>query len=46
MRMGGNHYYALDVTDPTNPKLMWNIGPAQLPGIGQTWSTPVITASM
>ena len=43
MRAGGNHYYALDVTDPTKPQLMWNIGPGQLPGIGQTWSTPVVT---
>ena len=42
MRMGGNHYYGLDVTDRNNPRLMWNIGPAQLPGIGQTWSPPVI----
>jgi type IV pilus assembly protein PilY1 len=42
MRAGGNHYYALDVTKPTAPQLMWNIGPAQLPGVGQTWSPPVV----
>jgi type IV pilus assembly protein PilY1 len=43
MRSGGNHYYALDVTDSTKPKLLWNIGPSQLPGVGQTWSPPVVT---
>jgi type IV pilus assembly protein PilY1 len=42
MRMGGNHYYGLDVTDRTNPKLMWNIGPDTLPQLGQTWSAPVV----
>ena len=24
------------------PRLKWNLGPAQLPGIGETWSTPTI----
>lgn len=43
MRMGGTNYYALDVTDPTAPKLKWSVGAAQLPGVGYTWSTPVIT---
>jgi len=26
-RRGGNHYYALDVTDPDAPKFLWEIGP-------------------
>ena len=39
---GGSNYYALDVTNPLSPKFMWTIGPTQLPGIGQTWSTPTI----
>jgi type IV pilus assembly protein PilY1 len=43
MRSGGNHYYALDVTQPTSPKLLWDIGPDQLPGVGLTWSPPVVT---
>jgi len=43
MRGGGDHYYAMDVTTPGSPKLMWNIGPAELPNVGQTWSTPVVT---
>ena len=38
---GGSHYYALDVTDRYHPKFMWSIGPSELPGIGQAWSTPV-----
>lgn len=40
MRRGGRHVYALDVTDRDRPRLKWDLGPAQLPGIGETWSTP------
>lgn len=40
---GGSNYYALDVTDKNTPKFMWSIGPSELPGIGQAWSTPVLT---
>jgi type IV pilus assembly protein PilY1 len=43
MRMGGDRYYALDVTDRNSPKLMWNIGPTELPGLGQSWSAPAVT---
>ncbi|MGE0581488.1 MAG: pilus assembly protein [Steroidobacteraceae bacterium] len=46
MRGGGDRYYALDVTDRDDPRLLWNIGPTELPGIGQSWSTPVITRVM
>ena len=42
MRRGGRHLYALDVTDRNRPRLKWNLGPGQLPGIGETWSTPTI----
>ena len=42
MRRGGRHVYALDVTDRNRPRLKWNLGPAQLPGVGETWSTPTI----
>lgn len=42
MRRGGRQYYAIDVTDRNRPRLKWNLGPAQLPGIGETWSTPTI----
>lgn len=40
MRRGGSAYYAMDVTDPTDPKVMWKID-ASTPGfakIGQSWS--------
>lgn len=39
---GGNRYYAIDVTDKNDPKYLWSMGPSDLPGVGQTWSTPVI----
>jgi type IV pilus assembly protein PilY1 len=39
---GGSNYYAIDVTNRNAPKFMWEIGPTQLPGIGQAWSNPVL----
>ncbi len=42
MGRGGNGYYALDVTSKTAPKFMWRIGSTELPGVGQTWSTPTV----
>ncbi len=44
MRRGGDFYYALDVSNPDAPTVMWRLpgsGAQALPGIGQTWSTPV-----
>jgi type IV pilus assembly protein PilY1 len=35
-------YYALDVTDKLNPKLLWKVDGAKLAGLGQAWSTPKI----
>lgn len=43
MRRGGTNYYALDVSDPDSPELLWTAGSDELPRVGQTWSTPVIT---
>jgi type IV pilus assembly protein PilY1 len=43
MRRGGDFYYALDVSDPSTPALLWRLDGTQLPGIGQSWSTPVPT---
>lgn len=48
MRRGGRSYYALDVTSPSSPSLMWSItgGANASTGfeeMGQTWSTPVKT---
>ncbi|BCA80228.1 PilC/PilY family type IV pilus protein [Desulfuromonas sp. AOP6] len=47
-RRGGNAYYALDVTDPLNPKFLWKFdntttdgsGNVLFPHLGQTWSEP------
>lgn len=41
MRRGGDFYYALDVSNPDAPRVMWRLGSGQLPGLGQTWSSPV-----
>ncbi len=43
MRRGGDHYYALDVTDRDNPKLMWilNGGASPYGEMGQSWADPV-----
>jgi type IV pilus assembly protein PilY1 len=38
LRRGGRYYYALDITDPTNPLYMWSFTDARL---GETWSEPV-----
>jgi hypothetical protein len=41
---GGSHYYALDVTNPVDPKFLWKIGPETtgFSELGQAWSTPQI----
>jgi len=45
MRRGGNGIYALDLTDPIKPKLLWQIhgGEGRFKRLGQTWSQPVKT---
>lgn len=40
---GGRGYYALDVTDPTSPSLMWEFTAANEPNLGYTFGNPVIT---
>jgi type IV pilus assembly protein PilY1 len=39
MRRGGDVYYALDVTDPDAPEVMWSKDSSDLPGAGQSWSS-------
>ncbi len=51
-RRGGNHYLALDVTNPLSPKFLWDISPSAITyqttvtnttayqELGETWSTP------
>jgi type IV pilus assembly protein PilY1 len=43
MGRGGDFYYGLDVSDPLNPQLLWRRDGATLPGVGQTWSSPMPT---
>ena len=44
MRRGGNNYYALDVSDRSNPKLKWviNGGSGNFAELGETWSKPIV----
>ena len=45
LRRGGRAYYALDISDPDSPVLMWSVTSAS-PGmseLGQSWSEPLIT---
>ncbi len=41
LNTGGNSYYALDVTDPTAPKALWEFTDAST--MGYTFGNPVIT---
>ena len=43
MRRGGDTVFAMDVTDKQNPILMWAKDGNDIPGLGQTWSTPIPT---
>jgi type IV pilus assembly protein PilY1 len=43
MRRGGHSYYAVDVTNPAKPTLLWVDDDSVLPGLGETWSAPVVT---
>ena len=39
-RRGGSLIYALDVTDPVNPRYVWSRSNTDIPELGQTWSKP------
>ncbi|WP_341902950.1 PilC/PilY family type IV pilus protein [Polaromonas sp. YR568] len=45
MRRGGRFIYALDVTEPTDPKFMWKVSSTDtgFSELGQTWSRPRVT---
>ncbi|MBT8423117.1 MAG: PQQ-binding-like beta-propeller repeat protein, partial [Gammaproteobacteria bacterium] len=43
MRRGGNRYFALDVSDRNAPELLWSKDSSDFPGLGQTWSMPMVT---
>lgn len=42
MRRGGRQLYALDVSDPTAPTMLWRKTSTDLPAMGQTWSEPKV----
>ncbi len=44
LRRGGMSYFALEVTDPDNPQLVWKINNTSpyLANLGHTWSQPVV----
>ncbi|HVE50168.1 MAG TPA: PilC/PilY family type IV pilus protein [Casimicrobiaceae bacterium] len=42
MRRGGRSIYALDVTDPLAPRLLWRKSSVAIAALGQTWSEPRI----
>lgn len=46
MRRGGRNYYALDMTDPARPVMLWQINnqTSGFGALGQTWSTPTLTS--
>lgn len=44
LRRGGEAYYALDISDPENPELLWTISDqtSDFSQLGQTWSKPTM----
>jgi type IV pilus assembly protein PilY1 len=40
---GGRGYFALDVTDPTSPSLLWEVNNSTLPNLGYSYGKPVTT---
>jgi type IV pilus assembly protein PilY1 len=45
LRRGGDSYYALDISDPNSPKILWKISKTSggnFDELGQTWSRPRI----
>jgi type IV pilus assembly protein PilY1 len=46
MRRGGRHYYAMDITDPDNPTMLWDINgdctSCNFANLGLTFSTPTV----
>lgn len=43
LNAGGREYYALDITNPASPSLLWDFTPAKDANLGYTYGRPVIT---
>ena len=43
LNAGGRGYYALDITDPVTPKLLWEFTSADSANLGYTFGKPVVT---
>jgi type IV pilus assembly protein PilY1 len=43
LNAGGKGYYALDITDPDNPKALWNYTVADDADMGLSYGNPIIT---
>jgi type IV pilus assembly protein PilY1 len=43
LNAGGREYYALDITDPTAPSLLWEFTPAIDANLGYSFGRPVVT---
>lgn len=40
---GGRGYYALDITDPADPSMLWEFDASDEPNLGFTYGTPIVT---
>jgi type IV pilus assembly protein PilY1 len=40
---GGRGYFALDITDPSTPKLLWTFSASDNANVGYTYGAPIIT---
>lgn len=40
---GGRGYYALDITNPSSPTLLWEFDASNEPNLGFTYSNPIVT---
>ena len=43
LNAGGRGYYALDITDPSNPRALWEFSVANDNDLGLTYGNPIIT---
>jgi type IV pilus assembly protein PilY1 len=43
LKGGGRGYYALDITNPTSPSLLWEVDTNNEPNLGYTYGSPVVT---